>query len=38
MPWRRRIRRADGRGDDWLRVGGLKGFVDGSLGSHTAAF
>ena len=29
---------ADGRGDDWLRIGGLKGFVDGSLGSHTAAF
>ncbi len=29
---------ADGRGDQWLRVGGLKGFVDGSLGSHTAAF
>jgi hypothetical protein len=29
---------ADGRGDDWLRVGLLKGFVDGSLGSHTAAF
>ena len=28
----------DGRGDGWLRVGGLKGFVDGSLGSHTAAF
>jgi predicted amidohydrolase YtcJ len=28
----------DGRGDSWLRVGGLKGFVDGSLGSHTAAF
>jgi predicted amidohydrolase YtcJ len=28
----------DGLGDDWLRVGGLKGFVDGSLGSHTAAF
>jgi hypothetical protein len=27
-----------GKGDDWLRVGGLKGFVDGSLGSHTAAF
>jgi hypothetical protein len=22
--------------DDWLRVGGLKGFVDGSLGSSTA--
>jgi len=29
---------SDGRGDSWLRVGGLKGFVDGSLGSHTAAF
>jgi len=29
---------ADGRGDDWLRIGNLKGFVDGSLGSHTAAF
>jgi predicted amidohydrolase YtcJ len=28
---------ARGRGDAWLRVGGLKGFVDGSLGSHTAA-
>jgi predicted amidohydrolase YtcJ len=28
----------DGLGDDWLRIGGLKGFVDGSLGSHTAAF
>jgi predicted amidohydrolase YtcJ len=27
-----------GRGDAWFRVGGLKGFVDGSLGSHTAAF
>jgi predicted amidohydrolase YtcJ len=27
-----------GRGDDWLRIGNLKGFVDGSLGSHTAAF
>ena len=27
-----------GRGDGWLRVGGLKAFVDGSLGSHTAAF
>lgn len=25
-----------GRGDDWLRIGALKGFVDGSLGSHTA--
>jgi predicted amidohydrolase YtcJ len=28
---------ARGRGDDWLRLGGVKGFVDGSLGSHTAA-
>jgi predicted amidohydrolase YtcJ len=27
-----------GRGDKWLRRGGLKEFVDGSLGSHTAAF
>jgi len=29
---------AHGRGDDWLRIGALKGFVDGSLGAHTAAF
>ena len=29
---------ARGKGDVWLRIGGLKGFVDGSLGSHTAAF
>jgi predicted amidohydrolase YtcJ len=29
---------ARGRGDDWLQIGSLKGFVDGSLGSHTAAF
>ncbi len=28
----------DGRGDEWLHIGLLKGFVDGSLGSHTAAF
>jgi predicted amidohydrolase YtcJ len=28
----------DGRGDDWLSIGSLKAFVDGSLGSHTAAF
>jgi predicted amidohydrolase YtcJ len=27
-----------GRGDAWLSIGGLKGYVDGSLGSHTAAF
>lgn len=29
--------RTRGRGDAWLSIGGLKGFVDGSLGSHTAA-
>jgi predicted amidohydrolase YtcJ len=28
---------ANGRGSAWLRIGALKGFVDGSLGSHTAA-
>lgn len=28
----------NGRGDHWLKIGGLKGFMDGSLGSHTAAF
>lgn len=28
----------NGVGDKWLRYGGVKGFVDGSLGSHTAAF
>lgn len=27
-----------GRGDSWLRWGGVKGFVDGSLGSTTAWF
>ena len=26
-----------GKGDEWVRIGGLKGFADGSLGSHTAA-
>jgi len=30
--------KAEGLGDKWLRIGVLKGFVDGSLGSHTAAF
>jgi predicted amidohydrolase YtcJ len=30
--------RSEGLGDQWLRIGVLKGFVDGSLGSHTAAF
>jgi len=29
---------SEGRGDEWVRWGCLKGFVDGSLGSHTAAF
>jgi predicted amidohydrolase YtcJ len=28
----------EGRGDDFLSIGCLKAFVDGSLGSHTAAF
>jgi predicted amidohydrolase YtcJ len=38
--WQRLARevKAWGRGDDWLKIGGLKGFVDGSLGSRTAAF
>ena len=27
-----------GRGDDWVWVGGVKGYVDGSLGSTTALF
>ncbi len=31
-----RIRKT-GTGDEWLRIGLVKGFVDGSLGSHTAA-
>jgi predicted amidohydrolase YtcJ len=29
---------ANGRGSAWLQIGGLKGMMDGSLGSHTAAF
>jgi predicted amidohydrolase YtcJ len=28
----------NGMGDEWLKIGALKGFVDGSLGSHTALF
>lgn len=28
----------EGKGDHWVKIGVLKGFVDGSLGSHTAAF
>jgi predicted amidohydrolase YtcJ len=30
--------KSKGHGDDWLRWGGVKGFVDGSLGSTTAWF
>ena len=30
--------KAEGRGDDWVRWGGLKGLSDGSLGSRTALF
>jgi len=29
---------SNGTGTDWLKIGGLKGMMDGSLGSHTAAF
>jgi len=29
---------SEGAGDDWLRLGGLKAFMDGSLGSTTALF
>jgi predicted amidohydrolase YtcJ len=38
--WRRLAREVKswGRGDEWLKIGGLKGYVDGSLGSRTAAF
>lgn len=28
--------RARGAGDDWVRIGGVKGFMDGSAGSRTA--
>jgi len=31
-----RDRKRSGSGDEWLRLGGLKYFVDGSLGSQTA--
>jgi predicted amidohydrolase YtcJ len=30
--------RASGAGDEWVRIGGLKGFMDGSAGSRTAYF
>jgi predicted amidohydrolase YtcJ len=38
--WRRMADtvRANGAGDSWLRVAGVKGYVDGSLGSITALF
>jgi predicted amidohydrolase YtcJ len=38
--WRRMADtvRATGRGDEWLRLAGVKGYVDGSLGSSTALF
>jgi predicted amidohydrolase YtcJ len=38
--WRQMVDtvRANGVGDDWLRVAGVKGYVDGSLGSTTALF
>ena len=29
---------ANGPGDDWLRIDGVKGYMDGSLGSTTALF
>jgi hypothetical protein len=37
--WRRLVAEVNrhGKGDAWLRIGNLKGYVDGSLGSHTAA-
>lgn len=27
-----------GQGDDWVRIGGVKGYIDGSAGSRTAYF
>jgi predicted amidohydrolase YtcJ len=38
--WRRMADtvQANGVGDEWLRVAGVKGYVDGSLGSTTALF
>lgn len=33
-----RDRRAATKNDEWLRIGGVKGFADGSLGSQTALF
>jgi predicted amidohydrolase YtcJ len=38
--WRRMVDtvQTNGVGDDWLRIAGVKGYVDGSLGSSTALF
>lgn len=33
-----KIVQAEGRGDDWVRWGAVKGLADGSLGSRTALF
>jgi hypothetical protein len=33
-----RDRRKSMKNDDWLRIGGVKGYMDGSLGSGTALF
>jgi predicted amidohydrolase YtcJ len=30
--------KAHGQGDDWVKIGGLKGYMDGSAGSRTAYF
>ncbi|MFY9557788.1 MAG: amidohydrolase family protein [Blastocatellia bacterium] len=38
--WKRQVEVIDrqGVGDDWVKLGGLKAFMDGSLGSTTALF
>jgi hypothetical protein len=38
--WRRQadLVKSQGAGDEWLKLGGLKAFMDGSLGSTTALF
>lgn len=38
--WERQAKEvaANGQGDAWVKLGGLKAFMDGSLGSTTAAF
>ncbi|HEY6808183.1 MAG TPA: amidohydrolase, partial [Gemmatimonadales bacterium] len=30
--------KAEGQGDDWVRIGGVKGYMDGSAGARTARF